>query len=299
MTLNLARYGQLDLTSTLVTVRAGIDDPTMHVAPGEVWRASWTPAGPVTLHLRELGDEVIVEAWGDGAQWALEHASELVGLHDRLQGFDASSHPALLQISEGLVGLRLPRTNNLIEALLWAVATQGSSVFEAQRAYRQLVMALGVPAPGSRELRTPPEPGALAGATSYDLHTYGFERDRADILLRIGAQSRRLEELQSLDVQQIRQDLSTIDGLADGTVELAMLIAIGDADATPTGDQRRSREVGRVLAGEPHADDSRMLELLEPWRGHRGRVIRLIEAGASQKRQWETQDEALRTCADR
>lgn len=299
MTLNLARHGQLDLTSTLVSIRAGIDDPTMYVAAGDVWRSSWTPAGSVTLHLRELDDEVIVEAWGDGADWALEHAPGLVGLHDRLDGFDASFHPALQQICEELAGFRLPRTYNIIEALLWAVAMQGPSVFEAQRAYRQLVMALGRPAPGPRELRTPPEPAALAGATSYDLHTYGFERERADILLRIGAQSHRLEELQSLDVQQVRQNLSTIDGLSEGSIESAMLIAMGDADATPTGDQRRSREVGRVLAGEPHADDSRMLELLEPWRGHRGRVIRLIEAGASQKRHWETQDENLRTCADR
>jgi hypothetical protein len=34
--------------------------------------------------------------------------------------------------------------------------------------------------------------------------------------------------------------------------------------------------VSWALAGEPRADDARMLELLEPYRGHRGRVIRLI-----------------------
>ena len=33
------------------------------------------------------------------------------------------------------------------------------------------------------------------------------------------------------------------------------------------------------LAGEPRADDARMLELLHPYRGQRGRVIRLLEAG--------------------
>jgi hypothetical protein len=32
-----------------------------------------------------------------------------------------------------------------------------------------------------------------------------------------------------------------------------------------------------ALAGEPRGDDARMLELLEPFRGHRGRVQRLLE----------------------
>jgi hypothetical protein len=37
--------------------------------------------------------------------------------------------------------------------------------------------------------------------------------------------------------------------------------------------------VAWALAGEARADDARMLELLEPYRGHRGRVIRLLVAG--------------------
>jgi hypothetical protein len=38
--------------------------------------------------------------------------------------------------------------------------------------------------------------------------------------------------------------------------------------------------VAFALAGENRGDDARMLELLAPYRGHRGRVIRLIVAGA-------------------
>jgi hypothetical protein len=36
--------------------------------------------------------------------------------------------------------------------------------------------------------------------------------------------------------------------------------------------------VAWALAGEARADDARMLELLEPYRGQRGRVQRLLEA---------------------
>jgi hypothetical protein len=37
--------------------------------------------------------------------------------------------------------------------------------------------------------------------------------------------------------------------------------------------------VAWALAGEPRADDARMLELLEPYRGQRGRVQRYLEVG--------------------
>ncbi len=54
--------------------------------------------------------------------------------------------------------------------------------------------------------------------------------------------------------------------------------ALGDPDAVSVGDFHLPHLVSWALAGEPRADDARMLELLEPYRGQRGRVIRLLEA---------------------
>ncbi len=90
-------------------------------------------------------------------------------------------------------------------------------------------------------------------------------------------QAQGLDELIDAGPQAARQALSGIEGLETGSIELAVLYAFGDPDATPTGDQRRAHQVGAALASEPHADDTRMLELLEPYRGHRGRVMRLVE----------------------
>ena len=58
-------------------------------------------------------------------------------------------------------------------------------------------------------------------------------------------------------------------------------VSMGDADAVPTGDYHIPNTVAWVMAGEPRADDARMLELLEPYRGHRWRVIRLAKANGS------------------
>jgi len=64
-----------------------------------------------------------------------------------------------------------------------------------------------------------------------------------------------------------------------GVVVHPPLVALGDADAVSVGDYHLPNQVAWALVGEPRADDARMLELLAPWRGHRGRVIRLIVYG--------------------
>jgi 3-methyladenine DNA glycosylase/8-oxoguanine DNA glycosylase len=54
-------------------------------------------------------------------------------------------------------------------------------------------------------------------------------------------------------------------------------VSFGDADAVSVGDYHLPSLVAWALAGERKADDARMLELLEPYRGQRGRVQRLLE----------------------
>jgi len=74
--------------------------------------------------------------------------------------------------------------------------------------------------------------------------------------------------------------LTALPGIGPWTAAEVALVALGDPDAVSLGDYHLPDMVAWALAGEPRADDTRMLELLEPWRGHRGRVIRLVVMGA-------------------
>jgi len=56
-------------------------------------------------------------------------------------------------------------------------------------------------------------------------------------------------------------------------------VVFGDPDAVSVGDYHMKNIVSWALAGEPRGTDERMLELLEPFAGHRGRVCVLLEAG--------------------
>ena len=57
-------------------------------------------------------------------------------------------------------------------------------------------------------------------------------------------------------------------------------VALGDPDAVSVGDHHLPAQVAWALAGEHRGTDERMLELLEPYRGHRGRVLRVLTIAA-------------------
>jgi 3-methyladenine DNA glycosylase/8-oxoguanine DNA glycosylase len=69
-----------------------------------------------------------------------------------------------------------------------------------------------------------------------------------------------------------------LPGVGPWTAAEVALRALGDTDAVSVGDFHIPNMVAWALAREPRATDARMLELLEPYRGQRGRVIRLLEA---------------------
>ena len=75
----------------------------------------------------------------------------------------------------------------------------------------------------------------------------------------------------------ITQDRET--GIGAWTTAEVLRSAFGDPDAVSVGDYHIPNTVAWALAGEVRGDDARMLALLEPFRGHRGRVCGLLDAG--------------------
>jgi len=76
--------------------------------------------------------------------------------------------------------------------------------------------------------------------------------------------------------------LRSIRGVGVWTAAETMQRAHGDPDSPSVGDYHVPALVGWALIGKP-VDDDGMLELLEPWAGHRQRVVRLIGASGFEK----------------
>ena len=120
-------------------------------------------------------------------------------------------------------------------------------------------------------------PAVLAILPYHELHPLGIERRRADLLRLVCSRANRLEEIPGLPREAAYRRLRSLPGIGAWTAAEVMLRAVGDADAVSVGDFHLPNLVAYALAGEPRGDDARMLELLEPWRGQRARVIRLLE----------------------
>ena len=91
----------------------------------------------------------------------------------------------------------------------------------------------------------------------------------------------RLTNLEERSPKQVQARLERIRGIGPWTSAMVTASALGDADAVPVGDYHLPNTVAWHLAGEERGDDARMLELLEPYAGHRWRVLRLAKSGGS------------------
>ncbi len=274
-TLRLTR--PLDLGMTLGPLRHGLGDPTIRLAAGHGILAMRNGDGPATIDLRHDGDRVAARAWGPGAELALAGLPALLGQDDDDSAF-VPAHPVMRDLRRRLAGLRIGRTGNVMASLVPAILEQKVTGTEAFGAWRRLIHRYGEPAPGAPALWVPPPAEVVAGLPYHAFHPLGVEQRRADTVRRVAARAARLEELVDVPIADAYRRMTSFAGVGPWTAAEVAARALGDPDAVSIGDFHLPHLVAWALAGEPRADDARMLELLEPYRGQRGRAIRLLEA---------------------
>ena len=274
---SLALRGPIHFGLTLGPLRHGLGDRTIRLAREEAWLAARTADGPATLHVRSMSDGIIrARAWGDGASHLLESVPALLGEEDAPELLVAH-HPVIRDLQRSHPGLRLARTGRVLHALVPSVFEQKVTGTEALRAYAAFLRAFGEPAPGPGELLLPPRADALAGLPYHAFHPIGIERRRAEVVRRAASRAEWLEA--SAGAEEASRRLTSLPGIGPWTAAEVVRVAFGDPDAVSVGDYHLPNVVAWALSGEPRADDARMLELLEPYRGQRGRVQRLLEVG--------------------
>ncbi len=273
----------LDLVRTLAPLAHGQGDPTTRFAADGVWHTLRTEGGAATLQLSATPGAVRARAWGAGAGAAIDSVPDLIGLADDPQAL-IPRHPAIAQLARRLTGLRLTRTGRPFDALVTAILEQKVTGFEARFAYRQLVRRYGERAPGPARLWLQPEPSVLAALPYHAFHPLGVERRRAELIRATARLASRLTASaadrsgREPGIARAYRLLRSIPGIGDWTLAEVGRVAFGDPDAVSVCDYHLKNRIAWTLAGERSATDARMLELLAPYAGQRGRIQRLVEA---------------------
>ncbi|WP_262851222.1 DNA-3-methyladenine glycosylase family protein [Mumia quercus] len=268
----------VDVRRTLAMLAKGPYDPAHHVSPdGAVWRASRMTDGAVTYRVTSVDGEVLVEAWGPGAETLVADAPTLLGAGDDWTGFDPRI-PLVARARQRHPGLRFPRQRRILEVLVPAILEQRVPGVDAFAAWRRLLRAYGEPAPGPtpRPMSVPLPAEQWRMLPSWAWHRAGVDPARSRTVVRVAERAAALERLVDRPYEEVALALRTLPGVGVWTAA-EVTVRLGDPDAVSVGDYNLAKDVGTAFDGVP-VDDDRMLEILEPWRGHRGRVVHLLYA---------------------
>lgn len=288
--------GPLNLLQSLGILMRGNGDPSFAHRPDGLWMAFTTPDGPATLRLTAVsgtasGQDSFVDAqaWGPGAEAAVAGVPRLLGRDDDWSAFDEPAFHAglprpVVEARRRNPGLRLPATGRVVDSLVPTILEQKVTTIEARRGYRYLMYRYGTPAPGAgRAVGSAPPSGLLVAPTaeqwlgipSWEWHKAGVGPQRSATVMRALRSATALERLAALDPAEAGAKLQSIPGIGIWTAAEVLQRTHGCPDSIAVGDYHLASYVGYALTGRK-TDDAGMLALMEPWRGHRQRVVRML-----------------------
>lgn len=265
--------------ATLAPWRRGPADPTFQItADGAIWRTGLLGSGPVTARIVRDGPAgVQARMWGPGKAEFADALPALLGVDDDWSDF-TPEHPTVAAAARRAAHLRLGRSDRVLEALIPAVIEQRVPGADAYRAWRILVGRFGGPAPGPApaRMRVFPAPDVWRTIPSWEFHRANVDPGRARTIVAAARRADALERSARRTPEAARAALMSLPGVGAWTAAEVAQRAFGDADALSVGDYHVPKMIGWTLVGRP-LDDAAMVELLEPMRPHRHRVVRLLE----------------------
>ncbi|MEV7606458.1 3-methyladenine DNA glycosylase [Paenarthrobacter sp. NPDC089322] len=279
--------GPYRLDQTMFPLMRGNGDPSFAAHSNGFWMAFTAASGPVTLRLSAGGvgkdSFVDAQAWGPGADDAMAGVPRLLGADDDWSAFDEPSFHATLprlvtETRRRNLAVRLPSTGRVVDSLVPTILEQKVTTLEARRGYRYLMYRYGTKAPGNvapRGLLVPPTARQWLAIPSWEWHRAGVGPQRSATVMRALQSAVALERLGGLSAIQAGTKLQTIPGIGVWTAAEVVQRTHGCPDSISVGDYHLASYVGYALTGRK-TDDAGMLELLEPWRGQRQRLVRML-----------------------
>lgn len=214
---------------------------------------------------------------GSGQMAVHRRALRMLGLGQDPTSFERSlvRDPAFQALVQPRLGLRIPLTANVWEALVWAILGQQVNLAFAYSLRRALVGRFGQPCPLG--LFSHPGPGELAEADVDDLLALRLSRAKAECLLRVAqAAASGALELETLPDQpafRVSARLLAIKGIGPWTAQYVLMRGCGFGDCVPIGDAGLTLALQRHHGLDHRPGPAETLGLLAPFAPHRSLAV--------------------------
>ena len=272
----LAAPKDYSLFHTLRFGRFGHLDPTQSLDAGHFIKALASAHGPSVVEGRLENSDLRIRVFGASRPEIRAQVTALLGVDT--PPLAVQGHPVLERLSRHHRGIHLGHTLQLGYDLIKTVMQQLIEWRDAASIWRKWVLRTGTPVGGALGLVAPPTYHEIWKEPADTLHRCGLALRRVSIVREVARLGERLDQWAVDDPESVEKRIGKIPGVGPWTREHCLGFSLNLPDAVPVGDFQLPHTVAWALANEPRADDRRMLALLEPWRGKRWHVLRLLFA---------------------
>ena len=270
---SVARLHPVHLRRTFALQAFGNYDPSATWKAETLTKSFSTSGGVCTVTVSSTNDGILFAADGNEAKATVSELAAAAEINDGYTDF-FPQHEAVASHHRQLPGLRLIRVPWLFDIACSAVLQQRVRSTDAMREWSSICSRFGQRASNGKI--TFPSASVLSAVQLHDLQAIGIDARRARTLLLL-ARDMRLHPLRpEMSHEQLRLRLGRIPGVGPWTVEMILGFGASDKDALPVGDLYLPHLVSFALAGERRGTDEGMIVLLQPFRPHRFRVVRLL-----------------------
>lgn len=272
----LAPEPRFNLKRSLGRQRFGAFDPSAALELKGLTKAYFSSEGPMLASITQDNSGLHFQVTGPGARQELDRWTALWPPDDGYADFVPSDR-FVNRLHRSLQGLRIVRQPWLFDVACQTILQQRVTWEEALRSWRKMTKALGTAIGDYWAFPPPSRVGRLPAAS---LRVFDIDLPRAKAIVALARAELSQPFLNTTSSPEVvRSRMRALPGIGVWTTELTLGAGVGDPDAMPTGDLHLPHTVSWALAGEARGSDERMVELLEPYRGQRFRVIKLLSAG--------------------
>jgi 3-methyladenine DNA glycosylase/8-oxoguanine DNA glycosylase len=269
---------RFDIASSMALQQFGYRDPTALKSPIAFHKVFVAADDCLQLHRidKDADNKVTVSVSGEQSAQALDTWKAKMPIVDGLDSFEPK-HRIITFLHRTFPHLRIVRVPWLFDCAVTAILQQRISTYLAFEQFRKIAVRWS---PNSVLGTACPSAAQCAEIAVHDLQAMGIDLQRAQTLLMLAREERRKPFCNDTTSRaELRERLLSLRGIGPWTTDMILGFGAGDTDAVPLGDLHLPNLVCRMLAGEDSDNEQRMLELLEPYRGQRFRVIRLLWTG--------------------